>query len=170
MAGKEAPSITDLQKGAFKAGGPTRNAGGGHYNHALFWKTMGPAKESGSPSPALAKAIDEAFGSMDEMKAKFNAAATGQFGSGWSWLGVQADGKLAVVGTPNQDNPLMEGATATPMNVILGCDVWEHAYYLKYQNRRPEYVENWWNVVNWGYVSEIYDKYASKGMPVPVEG
>uniref|UniRef100_A0A7S3XQ20 Superoxide dismutase [Fe] n=1 Tax=Heterosigma akashiwo TaxID=2829 RepID=A0A7S3XQ20_HETAK len=170
LAGKDGVgSILDLQAGALKAGGAVRNSGGGHYNHCFFWNCMGPEKESGSPSAALATAIDEAFGSMDAMKEKFNAAATGQFGSGWAWLGVKADGKLGICGTPNQDNPLMEGA-ADPMKPILGLDVWEHAYYLKYQNRRPEYVTNFWKIVNWAQVSDNYESYASKGMGVPVEG
>jgi len=168
MEGKVAPSILDLQAGALKAGGAIRNSGGGHYNHALFWKCLSPAAQSGSPSPKLEAAITEAFGSMDAMKEKFNAAAIGQFGSGWAWLGVK-DGKLAISGTPNQDNPLMEGAPLE-MKVILGLDVWEHAYYLKYQNRRAEYVANFWNIVNWGYVSEVYETYASKGLGVPVIG
>ncbi|CAM9851498.1 unnamed protein product [Phaeothamnion confervicola] len=104
------------------------------------------------------------------MKEKFNAAAAGVFGSGWAWLGVAADGKLAITSTPNQDNPLMDGATGTSMKPILGLDVWEHAYYLKYQNRRPEYIGAFWNVVNWPKVSEYYEKYASKGEGVPVQG
>lgn len=169
MAGKPAVSITDLQKEALKTGGGVRNAGGGHYNHGLFWNTLCAAKDSGAPSGALAKAIDESFGSLDAMKEEFAKTAAGVFGSGWAWIGV-ADGKLAITSTPNQDNPLMDGANCTPMIPILGLDVWEHAYYLKYQNRRPEYISAFWNVVNWAKVGEYYDNYAIKGVPVPVEG
>ncbi|CAN0285234.1 unnamed protein product [Pylaiella littoralis] len=150
LAGKTAPSLLELQKDAIKTG--VRNAGGGHYNHCLFWNTLCNHEGSGTPSPKLAKAIDEAFGSMDEMKAQFGTTAAGVFGSGWAWLGCTPDGKLAITGTPNQDNPLMEGAAGTAMFPILGLDVWEHAYYLKYQNRRPEYISAFWSVVNWAVV------------------
>lgn len=129
--------------------GAVRNNGGGHYNHSLFWQLLAPAGKGGAPSAALAAAITKAFGSMDEMKAKFAAAAAGRFGSGWAWIIRKGDGSLAITSTPNQDNPLMEGvadATGTP---IIGLDVWEHAYYLHYQNRRPDYVTAFWNVVNW---------------------
>lgn len=124
-----------------------QNNGGGHHNHSLFWETMKPggAKE---PAGALAEALNSTFGSMDELKVKVNEAGVTRFGSGWAWL-VKNGGKLEVCSTANQDSPLMEGKTP-----ILGVDVWEHAYYLKYQNRRPEYLENWWNVVNWSVVSE----------------
>lgn len=128
-----------------------RNNGGGFYNHNLFWVVMSP-NGGGAPSGALADAINSAFGSFDSFKEKFNSAATGQFGSGWAWLVVK-DGKLAVTSTPNQDNPLMDGS-GTP---ILGLDVWEHAYYLNYQNRRGDYVGAFWNVVNWDKVSELYE-------------
>ncbi|CAM9312875.1 unnamed protein product [Discosporangium mesarthrocarpum] len=168
MAGKTAPSVLDLQKDAISTG--VRNAGGGHYNHCLFWNTLTSAESSGKPSAALTKAIDTAFGDTEKMKTEFNAAAAGVFGSGWAWLGVTKDGKLAITSTPNQDNPLMEGASGTPMFPILGLDVWEHAYYLKYQNRRPEYIGAFWNVVNWAVVSENYEMYASQGKGVPVQG
>jgi Fe-Mn family superoxide dismutase len=124
-----------------------RNNGGGFLNHGLFWDIMTPG---GAKRPAgdLAAAIDKAFGSFDDFKAKLQAAAVGQFGSGWGWLCVGADGKLSILATPNQDSPIMTGLTP-----ILGVDVWEHAYYLLYQNRRPDYVTAWWNVVNWDRVA-----------------
>ena len=120
-----------------------RNNAGGHANHSLFWTVLGPG--GGAPSGALAAAIDSAFGSLDAFKEEFAQAATTRFGSGWAWLIKQADGSLAVTSTPNQDSPLMDGS-GTP---ILGLDVWEHAYYLNYQNKRPDYIAAWWNVVNW---------------------
>ncbi|MBZ2183694.1 MAG: superoxide dismutase [Bryobacter sp.] len=120
-----------------------RNNGGGHYNHSLFWTILGPGA-GGTPVGKLAEAIDATFGSFEAFKEKFNAAATTRFGSGWAWLVKTADGKLEVTSTANQDNPLMEGK-----HPIIGLDVWEHAYYLKYQNRRPDYIGAWWNVVNW---------------------
>jgi len=126
-----------------------RNNGGGHANHSLFWEVMSP-NGGGSPSGDLASALDNAFGSFDSFKEKFTSAATGRFGSGWAWLAVD-DGGLVVFSTPNQDSPLMEGRTP-----ILGLDVWEHAYYLKYQNKRPDYVAAWWNVVNWPEVANRY--------------
>jgi len=125
-----------------------RNNGGGHWNHSLFWQQM---KAGGSePSGKLADAINAAFGNLAGMKEKFAAAGVGRFGSGWAWL-VASGGKLSIESTPNQDNPLMDGKTA-----ILGLDVWEHAYYLKYQNRRPDYIAAWWNVVNWSDVASRY--------------
>ena len=132
-----------------------RNNGGGHWNHSLFWTLM-KQNGGGNPSGKIADAINSTFGSFDELKTKFNAAAATRFGSGWAWLVVQ-NGKLLVTSTPNQDNPLMDVAEVkgTP---ILGLDVWEHAYYLKYQNRRPEYIDNWWNVVNWDKVNELFSK------------
>ncbi len=120
-----------------------RNNAGGHANHSLFWTVLSP--DGGAPSGALAAAIDSAFGSLDALKEEFAQAATTRFGSGWAWLIKQADGSLAVTSTPNQDSPLMDGS-GTP---ILGLDVWEHAYYLNYQNKRPDYIAAWWNVVNW---------------------
>jgi Fe-Mn family superoxide dismutase len=133
-----------------------RNNGGGYYNHMLFWKVMGP-NAGGEPEGDLLKAINDTFGSFDKFKAEFENAAKTQFGSGWAWLAVDANGKLFVSQTPNQDNPLMDVA-AKRGQPILALDVWEHAYYLKYQNRRPEYVSNFWNVVNWNKVAELYKK------------
>ena len=128
-----------------------RNHGGGTWNHNMFWEIMGP-KMSGAPNGELTRAIESAFGSFDAFKAEFEKAATTRFGSGWAWLVKKGDG-LAVVSTANQDTPVSDGTTP-----ILGIDVWEHAYYLKYQNRRPEYISNWWNVVNWDAVAERYHK------------
>jgi len=132
-----------------------RNNAGGHWNHSFFWKTMAPAAQSGQPSAALAAAINAKFGSMDSFKTAFKTAGTGRFGSGWVWLIVGSDGQLAITSTPNQDNPLMDVAEVkgTP---ILGNDVWEHAYYLKYQNKRADYLDGWWQVVNWKTVSDRY--------------
>ena len=127
-----------------------RNNGGGHANHSLFWRIMGP-NAGGSPSGKLADDINSTFGSFDAFKEKFEAAGAGRFGSGWAWLIVK-NGKLEITSTPNQDNPLMEGHKP-----ILGCDVWEHAYYLKYQNKRADYLKAWWNVVNWTEVAKNYD-------------
>ncbi len=129
-----------------------RNNGGGHWNHSLFWVLMGP-KAGGEPSGALAKAIDESFGGFAKFKEQFAAAGTGRFGSGWAWL-LRDGNKLTITSTPNQDNPLMEGKR--PGDVLLGLDVWEHAYYLKYQNRRPDYIAAWWNVVNWAEVAKRF--------------
>jgi Fe-Mn family superoxide dismutase len=127
--------------------GPLRNNGGGHYNHSLFWEWMSP-NGGGEPDGALRDAIDAAFGSFADFKAKFKDGGVNQFGSGWSWLVHDGSG-LALVSTPNQNNPLTDGKTP-----LLGVDVWEHAYYLKYQNRRPDYIDAWWNVVNWPKVAE----------------
>lgn len=129
--------------------GVFRNNGGGHLNHSLFWEAMGPGK-GGAPSGDLASAIDSAFGSFDAFKEQFEAAGVGRFGSGWAWL-VLDGGELKITSTPNQDNPVLDGQTP-----LLGNDVWEHAYYLKYQNRRPEYLKAWWNVVDWDKVAERY--------------
>ena len=126
-----------------------RNNGGGHWNHSMFWEIMGP-KKGGEPSGKLADAIKSSFGDFSKFKEQFAAAAAGRFGSGWAWL-VKDGGKLAITSTPNQDNPLMDGKTP-----ILGLDVWEHAYYLKYQNKRPDYVTAWWNVVNWDAVAKRF--------------
>lgn len=127
-----------------------RNNGGGHANHSLFWTIMSP-NGGGEPSGELASAINSTFGSFDEFKEKFKAAALGRFGSGWAWLVVNNNGGLEIEDTPNQDSPLMHGKTP-----IMGIDVWEHAYYLKYQNARPAYVDAWWNVVNWDEVAKRY--------------
>jgi Fe-Mn family superoxide dismutase len=129
--------------------GPVRNNGGGHYNHSLFWEWMSP-DGGGEPSGELADAINEKFGSFDEFKTKFKEAGVARFGSGWAWL-VADGGGVDIVTTPNQDNPISDGKTP-----LLGVDVWEHAYYLKYQNKRPDYIDAWWNVVNWAKVSELY--------------
>lgn len=146
----ENKSIEDiLTMGADKLPTAVRNNGGGYHNHSLFWKIMGP-NSSGQPSGELAEAINSSFGSFDAFKEEFSKAASGRFGSGWAWLVVDG-GKLAVTSTPNQDSPLMEGKTP-----VLGLDVWEHAYYLNYQNRRPDYIDSWWNVVNWDQVAENY--------------
>ena len=127
-----------------------RNHGGGHWNHTQFWESMGP-NAGGAPTGKLADAINAAFGSFDAFKAEFEKAANGRFGSGWAWLVKKADGSLAIVSTANQDNPMTDGLTP-----ILGNDVWEHAYYLKYQNRRAEYTAAWWNVVNWEAVAKRF--------------
>jgi Fe-Mn family superoxide dismutase len=125
-----------------------RNNGGGHWNHSAFWRMMAPVSENagGKPSGAVAQVIDQSFGGFDKFKEQWAAAAAGRFGSGWVWL-VRAGDKLQIVSTPNQDNPIMDGTR--PEDILLGLDVWEHAYYLKYQNRRPDYVGAWMNVVNW---------------------
>ena len=125
---------------------PVRNNAGGHYNHTLFWESMGPGK-GGEPTGALADAISATFGSFADFQAKLKAAGVGRFGSGWAWLVHDGSG-LAIVSTPNQDNPISDGQTP-----LLGVDVWEHAYYLKYQNRRPDYLDAWWNTVNWDAVA-----------------
>jgi len=127
-----------------------RNNGGGHANHSLFWTIMGP-NAGGAPTGALAEAINAKWGSFDEFKAKFKALGVGRFGSGWAWLVVKTDGSLDAYSLPNQDSPLMQGDAP-----ILGVDVWEHAYYLNYQNRRPDYLDAWWNVVNWAEVAKLY--------------
>lgn len=153
---KENQSIEEILKNLDMENKAVRNNGGGYYNHNLFWKVMSP-DGGGKPSGALAQAIDNAFGSFDAFKEKFSEAAKTQFGSGWAWLCVHKGGKVEVCSTPNQDNPLMPkiGCGGTP---ILGLDVWEHAYYLKYQNKRPDYVSNFWNVINWDEVSKNYEK------------
>jgi Fe-Mn family superoxide dismutase len=133
-----------------------RNNGGGHWNHSFFWKIMAPGA-GGSPLGSLAKAIDEAFGSYAEFQAKFEASGATRFGSGWVWLSLKADGTLCVCSTPNQDNPLMVGITECLGTPLLGCDVWEHAYYLNYQNRRADYLKAFWNVVNWDAVNARYE-------------
>jgi superoxide dismutase, Fe-Mn family len=127
-----------------------RNNGGGHWNHSLFWQIMGP-KAGGEPGGKLGAAIKSAFGDFAKFREQFSAAGVGRFGSGWAWL-INNGGKLSITSTPNQDNPLMEGQKA-----VMGLDVWEHAYYLKYQNRRPDYINAWWNVVNWKEVEKRFD-------------
>jgi superoxide dismutase, Fe-Mn family len=128
-----------------------RNNAGGHSNHTFFWKIMAP-NAGGKPKGKLAEAIDSTFGGFDQFKEKFQAAAVGRFGSGWAWLVVGKDGKLAITSTPNQDSPIMEG-----LKPVLGVDVWEHSYYLLYQNRRPDYLKAWWNVVNWDQAEKNFD-------------
>ncbi len=128
-----------------------RNNGGGHWNHTFFWKLMGP-KAGGAPSGPLADEIKASFGNLETFKEKFEGAGAGRFGSGWAWLVVNRGGKLEITSTPNQDNPLMDGSGQP----VLGVDVWEHAYYLKYQNRRAEYLKAWWNVVNWPQVAQNF--------------
>jgi Fe-Mn family superoxide dismutase len=149
-------SIEDIIKNISKFPPAVRNNGGGHFNHTMFWTILSP-NGGGEPSGELATAINSAFGSFAEFKTKFAEAGATRFGSGWAWLTVGADKKLQVSSTPNQDNPLMDIAEVkgTP---ILGMDVWEHAYYLKYQNRRPDYIAAFWNVVNWNHVTELYKK------------
>ena len=150
----EGADLESLFGNVSKLSSAIRNNGGGHYNHSLFWSILSPAS-SGEPKGELAKAIAKAFGSFNEFKTIFDNAAATRFGSGWAWLIVDADGNLKVTSTPNQDNPLMDTASdqGTP---ILGLDVWEHAYYLNYQNKRPEYINAFWNVVNWDEVEKRY--------------
>ncbi len=151
----EGKSLEEMFSTISKLPVAVRNNGGGHWNHSLFWTLM-KQNGGGNPTGKIADAINSEFGSFNEFKTKFNNSAATRFGSGWAWLLVQ-DGKLVVSSTPNQDNPLMDVAEVKGLP-ILGLDVWEHAYYLKYQNRRPEYIENWWNVVNWDKVNELYSK------------
>ena len=158
IAGTDAEnaSLEDILKNISKYPAAVRNNGGGHFNHQLFWTVLGP-NAGGEPTGELAQAINDTFGSFEDLKKKLQEAGATRFGSGWSWLIVGTDGKLAVVSTPNQDNPLMDVAEVkgTP---ILGIDVWEHAYYLKYQNKRPAYLEAIFNVINWDAVAERYQK------------
>ncbi|MDE1191054.1 MAG: superoxide dismutase [Arachidicoccus sp.] len=149
----ESKPLDEIVKIAGSISPAVRNNGGGHWNHSFFWEIIGP-NAGGAPTGDIAQAIDAAFGSFDTFKEKFNAAGATRFGSGWAWLIVK-DGKLEVTSTPNQDNPLMDIAEVkgTP---VLGVDVWEHAYYLKYQNRRPEYLAAFWNVVNWEKVATLF--------------
>ncbi|MCC7504949.1 MAG: superoxide dismutase [Saprospiraceae bacterium] len=150
----EGKSLEELFAQMSKLPAPIRNNGGGHWNHTMFWNVMAPSG-GGAPEGELAAAIDAAFGSFDECKKHFADAAAKRFGSGWAWLNVGADGKLFISSTPNQDNPLMDLAEQQG-HPVLGLDVWEHAYYLHYQNRRPDYVSAWWNVVNWDEVSRRF--------------
>ncbi|QEC67856.1 superoxide dismutase [Panacibacter ginsenosidivorans] len=149
----ENKSLEELVRNAGAISAPVRNNGGGHWNHTFFWESLAP-NAGGAPSGALGDAINSTFGSFDEFKTKFAAAGVGRFGSGWAWLIVK-DGKLEISSTPNQDNPLMDVAEVkgTP---ILGVDVWEHAYYLKYQNKRPDYLAAIWNVISWNKVAERF--------------
>ncbi len=148
--------IEDIIKNVSKFPPAVRNNGGGHFNHTMFWTLLSP-NGGGEPTSEVASAINSAFGSFADFKTKFSEAGTTRFGSGWAWLSVGADKKLVISSTPNQDSPLMDIAEVkgTP---VLGMDVWEHAYYLKYQNRRPDYIAAFWNVVNWNHVNELYKK------------
>ncbi|RJP57413.1 MAG: superoxide dismutase [Ignavibacteriales bacterium] len=152
----EGKSLEELMQNMSKYSTAVRNNGGGHYNHSLFWSVMGPNK-GGNPSGELSDSINKQFGSFDKFKEEFATAAATRFGSGWAWLIVKADGSLAVTSTPNQDNPVMDLAEVkgTP---VLGIDVWEHAYYLNYQNRRPDYIAAFWNVINWDEVAKRYSE------------
>ena len=151
----EGKSIEDILKTLDMSNAAVRNNGGGYFNHCLFWEVIGP-NCGGKPEGALAEAIDKSFGSFDEFKTVFSAAAATRFGSGWAWLCADSEGGLEVCSTPNQDNPLMPGECGkTP---ILGLDVWEHAYYLNYQNRRPDYIEAFFSIIKWDTVTEKYNK------------
>jgi Fe-Mn family superoxide dismutase len=152
----ESKSLTDIFAEISKAPAAVRNNGGGFYNHNLFWVILSPSG-GGEPIGKLAEAINAEFGSFEAFKTKFNDAAANRFGSGWAWLSVKADKSLCVCSSANQDNPLMD-VHDCPGTPILGLDVWEHAYYLKYQNRRPDYIGAFWNLVNWNKVSENYEK------------
>jgi Fe-Mn family superoxide dismutase len=148
-------SVEELMKNVSKHPVAVRNNGGGHFNHSLFWKTL-KKNEGGKPSGTLADAISRKFGSFEAFKEEFTKAATTRFGSGWAWLIVDSNGDLAVTSTPNQDNPLMDVAEKQG-KPLLGLDVWEHAYYLRYQNKRPDYINAFWNVVNWEEVTKSYE-------------
>lgn len=159
IAEGDAPAGTALEDLVANAGtypDRVRNNAGGHWNHTFFWESMAPADQTGEMSPELTEAIEAAFGSDEEFRTAFQEAGAGQFGSGWVWLIVNDQDELEITSTPNQDNPLMDVAE-TQGTPLLGNDVWEHAYYLTYNNRRAEYLESWWDVVNWGAVSERYD-------------
>ncbi|MCZ7592322.1 MAG: superoxide dismutase [Kiritimatiellae bacterium] len=147
--------LADLNAVPADIRGAVRNNGGGHWNHAFFWSILGKNDGKG-PSGALADAIQKSFGSFDALKEQFAKAGATRFGSGWAWLVVKADKSLAVGSTPNQDNPLMNGVSDLIGKPLLGLDVWEHAYYLKYQNRRPDYIAAWWNVINWSAVEKLF--------------
>lgn len=155
-SGMESNTIESILENLDMNNAALRNNGGGYYNHCLFWEVMGP-NGGGTPSGALAQAIDTAYGSFEDFKTAFSNAAATQFGSGWAWLCVQKGGEVEVCSSANQDNPLMPGigCGGTP---ILGLDVWEHAYYLNYQNRRPDYINAFFNVINWAKVSELYEQ------------
>jgi Fe-Mn family superoxide dismutase len=147
-------SLEDLLGRVSKYSSKMRNNAGGHYNHELFWKVMSPKNDT-KPEGKLASAIESSFGSFDAFKTQFSDAGKNRFGSGWAWLVVDNDKRLRIGSTPNQDNPLMDVAEIKGFP-ILGLDVWEHAYYLRYQNKRPDYIANWWKVVNWDYVQDRY--------------
>jgi Fe-Mn family superoxide dismutase len=143
--------IANLNTAPDKIRTAVRNNGGGHLNHSIFWKIMAPGS-GGQPSGDLGDAISDTFSGFENFKSQFSTAAANRFGSGWAWLVLNSDGNLSVISTANQDNPISDG-----LKPLMGLDVWEHAYYLKYQNRRPEYIEAWWNVVNWDAVAEKYN-------------
>ena len=155
-SGMESDTIESILENLDMDNAALRNNGGGYYNHSLFWEVMGP-NGGGTPLSTLAQAIDAAYGSFEGFKSAFSNAAANQFGSGWAWLCVQKGGKVEVCSSANQDNPLMPGigCGGTP---ILGIDIWEHAYYLNYQNRRPDYIDAFFNVINWEKVSELYEQ------------
>ena len=155
-SGMESDTIESILENLDMENAALRNNGGGYYNHSLFWEVMGP-NGGGTPMSTLAQAIDAAYGSFESFKSAFSNAAANQFGSGWAWLCVQKGGKVEVCSSANQDNPLMPGigCGGTP---ILGIDIWEHAYYLNYQNRRPDYIDAFFNVINWEKVSELYEQ------------
>lgn len=155
----EGKSLDDILSVMSSQPAKVRNNGGGHWNHSFFWEIMSAG--GSAPQGRLASAIDEKFGSLDEMKTKFNESGVGRFGSGWVWLIVDETGGLDVISTPNQDNPLMDDAPVKGVP-ILGNDVWEHAYYLKYNNRRPDYLKAWWDVVNWDKVNQRFEAAASR--------
>ena len=148
--------ITNLAAVPEAIRGAVRNNGGGHWNHSFFWTLMAPSA-GGEPTGKLAEVIVSTFGSFDEFKAKFEAAGLARFGSGWVWLSVKPDKSLCICSTPNQDNPLMTGVAECPGTPVIGCDVWEHAYYLHYQNLRPAYLKAWWNTVSWTEASKNYE-------------
>lgn len=150
----EGMELTAIMANISKYSAAVRNNGGGHFNHDLFWSILSP-NGGGTPSGELAEAINAAFGSFEDFKTAFKNAAATRFGSGWAWLCLKADGTLCVCSTPNQDNPLMDVAEC-PGTPVLGLDVWEHAYYLKFQNKRPDYVDTFWNIVNWDAVAERF--------------
>lgn len=159
IAGTDAESkkLEEIMKEVSNYAPAVRNNGGGHYNHSLFWKILSGSPKT-APAGKLAEEINKTFGSLDELKAKIKQAGLGQFGSGWAWLVVKDDGTLAVVATPNQDNPLMDVNPANQGRPILGVDVWEHAYYLKYQNKRADYLDAFWSVLDWSAVEKNYEE------------
>ena len=159
-------SVEDVQQHISKYNIAVRNNSGGHYNHTFFWNSMAPASKTGQPSAALLKQIKADFGSLDNFKSKFNDAATTRFGSGWAWLIMTADHKLSVTSTPNQDNPLMDIAEIKGQP-LLALDVWEHAYYLKYQNKRADYTKAFWQVVNWNNVNARFNALMKTDSKIP---
>jgi Fe-Mn family superoxide dismutase len=157
-------SLDELQGQISRFPEAVRNNGGGHWNHSLFWAVMAPEGQGGEPSEQLLTAIQAGFGSLETMQAQFNQAAAGRFGSGWAWLIRRPDGRLAITSTPNQDNPLMDLPGIEQGTPLLGLDVWEHAYYLHYQNRRPDYIKAWWSRLNWSEVNRRYEEVSAAGL------